>query len=284
MAKPFDATLNALIDDHVGDWARFLAGRCGVPMGEVTSLDTDQSATLQPDRLFRIDGPSPAVLHLELESTSRLGIPRELLRYNAFAHHLTELPVASTLVLLRPRAKASDQSGEYVVAGPGGQTFVHFRYTVIRVWQESVADLLAAGPGVAPLAILTDEAYADVPSAFGRFRESLRAAGVPDNIERGLIGSTFVLCGLRLDPARIDALYRSLSMTLEDSTTYQWIVNRGAVRGIKDTILRLGNSRFGPAPETTRAAIEGMTDRGQLERIADRLFDATGWDDLLKDS
>jgi hypothetical protein len=153
MAKPFDATLNSLIDGHVSDWAGFLAARCGVPMGAVTPLDTDLSVTLQPDRLFRIDGPFPAVLHLELESTSRLGIPRELLRYNAFAHHLTDLPVESLLVLLRPKANAGDQTGEY---------------------------LLAAGPGVAPLALLTNEAAADLPAAFARFRDSLRAASVPD--------------------------------------------------------------------------------------------------------
>jgi hypothetical protein len=180
MAKPFDATLNSLIDGHVSDWAGFLAARCGVPMGAVTPLDTDLSVTLQPDRLFRIDGPFPAVLHLELESTSRLGIPRELLRYNAFAHHLTDLPVESLLVLLRPKANAGDQTGEYVVAGPAAGPVVRFRYTVVRVWQESVTDLLAAGPGVAPLALLTNEAAADLPAAFARFRDSLRAASVPD--------------------------------------------------------------------------------------------------------
>jgi hypothetical protein len=29
MAKAFDATLNVLIDAHVGDWAAFLAARTG---------------------------------------------------------------------------------------------------------------------------------------------------------------------------------------------------------------------------------------------------------------
>jgi hypothetical protein len=85
MAKVFDATLNTLIDAHLADWAAFLARRVGVPPSPATSLDTDLSATLQADRLFRIDGPTPAVLHLELESTGRLGIPGELLRYNVAA-------------------------------------------------------------------------------------------------------------------------------------------------------------------------------------------------------
>ena len=89
MAKPFDATLNTLIDAHAADWAAFLAVRTGVPPGPATVIDTDISSTLQADRLFRVDGPTPAVLHLELESSGRLGIPRELLRYNIAAWGVT---------------------------------------------------------------------------------------------------------------------------------------------------------------------------------------------------
>jgi hypothetical protein len=82
VAKAFDATFNSIIDEHVEDWTRFLAARCGVPPGPESVLDTELSSTLQADRLFRIDGAVPAAVHLELESTGRLGIPDELLRYN----------------------------------------------------------------------------------------------------------------------------------------------------------------------------------------------------------
>ncbi len=162
MAKQFDATLNTLIDAHLTDWASFLAGRVGVPVGPVTALDTDLSATLQADRLFRLDGPTPTVLHLELESTSRLGIPSELLRYNVAAWGVTGLPVTSVLVLLRPKANASDQSGHLVVSDAASRPYLEFRYTVIRVWDESIAGLLGAGLELAPLAMLTNEAAAAI--------------------------------------------------------------------------------------------------------------------------
>ena len=93
MAKPFDATLNTLLDAHADDWAAFLAARAGVPFGPVESLDTDLSATLQADRLFRIGGATPSVLHLELESGGRLGMPEELLRYNVAARGVIPLSV-----------------------------------------------------------------------------------------------------------------------------------------------------------------------------------------------
>lgn len=38
MSKAFDATLNTLIDAHVGDGATFLTARAGVPPGSATVL------------------------------------------------------------------------------------------------------------------------------------------------------------------------------------------------------------------------------------------------------
>jgi hypothetical protein len=289
VAKAYDATLNTLIDEHVGDWAVFLAARCGVSPGPATVLDTDLSATLQADRLFRIEGSVPAAVHLELESTGRLGIPDELLRYNVAARAVVGLPVHSVLVLLRPKATATDLTGRLDVPGADGVPYLTFRYSVVRVWQEPFASLLAAGPGVAPLALLTNEAAADLPSAFGRFRQQLRDDRVPDNVERGLLGSTFVLCGLRYPPAQIEALYRGLSMTLEESTTYQLILNKGLTQGeargrtveAQSLVLTLGTQRFGSPAPPAEATLRAIADRERLERIAARLLTATDWNDLL---
>ena len=57
------------------------------------------------------------MLHLELESSGRLGIPTELLRYNVAAHAVSGLPVASVLVLLRPKATATDLTGDLELRG-----------------------------------------------------------------------------------------------------------------------------------------------------------------------
>ena len=59
MSKTFDATLNAMIDETLGDWADFLADRVGVPRGPAVALDTDLSTSLQADRLFRVEGDPP---------------------------------------------------------------------------------------------------------------------------------------------------------------------------------------------------------------------------------
>lgn len=281
MAKAFDATFNSIIDEHVDDWARFLAARCGVPPGPASVLDTDLSTTLQADRVFRIDGAVPAAVHLELESTGRLGIPDELLRYNVAARAVANVPVHSVLVMLRPKATATDLTGRLEVHGADGVPYLTFRYTVIRLWQEPLAALLAAGPGIAPLALLTNEAVADLPAAFGRFRQRLKADTLPVSVERSLIGSTFVLCGLRYPPAQVEALYRDLSMTLEDSTTYQLILNRGEARGAQALLLSAGARRFGAPDAATEATVRAIADRDRLDRLALRLSVATDWGDLL---
>lgn len=277
MAKPFDSTLNTLLDAHTDEWAAFLAARAGVPFGPVESLDTDLSATLQADRLFRIGGANPSVLHLELESTGRLGIPEELLRYNVAARGVTNLPVQSVVVLLRPKATATDLTGLLEVTDAAGRPYLTFRYTVVRVWQESVASLLSLGPGLAPLALLTNEAAADLPAAFLQFDQRLRAPDVSDTLRDKLIGASFVLNGLRYTDAQIEGIYMSLDEILEDSTTYQLLIRRGVCKAI----LAQGTKRFGPPPASAEALMKGIRDSDRLDRMAERVLDATNWDDLL---
>lgn len=285
MAKQYDAALNTLLDANAADWAAYLAARVGLPPGPAEPIDTDLSLTVQADKVFRFGGERPAVVHLELESASHLGIPARLLRYNALLHHATGLPVASVLMLLRVRANASDQTGEYAVPGADGSPYLRFRYHVVRVWEQPMDSFLRPGPGLTPLALLTDEAAADLPPAFERFRARLREPDVPPNGLSDLIGSAFTLAGLRYTEERYVHLFRSLSMTLEDSTGYQWILRKGIAQGetrnAAATIRRLGGKRFGGVPAEVEAQLTGITDAERLNRMTDRLLDATGWDDLL---
>ena len=162
-----------------------------------------------------------------------------------------------------------------------GQPDLTFRYSVVRLWQESIDAMLATGPGLAPLALLTNEADRDLPAAFERFHRRLRSAGVADNVRESLLGSAFVLGGLRYTDDRILECYMSLNNILEDSTTYQWLLRKGRTKGTQGVLLRQGSRRFGPPSEATEATLAAITDEERLGRISDRIFDATGWDDLL---
>ena len=286
MRKPFDASLNSLIDVQPSDWANFLAERTGIPPGPVQVLDTDLSSTLQADRLFRIDGPRPAVVHLELESGGRLGIPEELLTYNVAARRVTKLPIHSVVVLLRPKATASDLTGRLELPDANGVPFLTFRYTVVRLWMESFETPLAGGPGIAPLALLTDQAALDLPHAVARFREMLQGTEVSNNVKNEIENYTRVLCGLRYNFDDLKGTLMGGRNILEDSSVYQEIFARGECRGAakanQHTILLQGKQRFGNPIGEIEMLIRTEWDLERLERMASRMFDATGWEDLVK--
>ena len=139
------------------------------------------------------------------------------------------------------------------------------------------------------MALLTDEASRDLPAVAERFHDRLRAAPVSDTMKRNVLGSAFVLGGLRYDQTFLVEVFTTMSMTLEDSTTYQWILSKGIAKGeargearaLARTIRRHGTKKFGVPDTATTARLETMDDVARLDRLADRVFDAVSWDDLL---
>lgn len=297
MAKPFDATLNSMIDLQPADWASCFGSIVGIPPGPSTALDTDLATTLQADKLFRIDGERPALLHLELEANPRTGIPRELMRYNTLIDHQHDLPVETVLILLRPKALASDQTGRYQRFGVGGGMIAEFHYRVERVWERSVDFWLDSGVGLAPLALLTDEADANLERALTRVRECLQENRTEEKVAKSLLGSSYVLCGLRYNRDRIAELFRRLSMLMEDSTTYQEILEKGLSQGLsrgrdqgiaegkmeakRELLLRLGTKRFGPPNSAVAQTILEIDNSNRLTLLNEKLLDAVSWDDLI---
>jgi len=81
-------------------------------------------------------------------------------------------------------------------------------------------------------------------------------------------------------------------MTLEDSTTYQWIFQQGEARGeargesqgriqeARSLLLLQARRRFGQQP-AAEASLQQVADSDRLRRMAERIFDAVSWDDLL---
>ena len=68
---------------------------------------------------------------------------------------------------------------------------------------------------------------------------------------------------------------------MRDSDTYLAILEEGEEVNAKKVILRLGAKRFGTADATIAARLETITGLARLDRIVDRLLDATSWQDLL---
>lgn len=287
MGKSYDAGLNRLLDARPGEWATYFGSRFGIPPGPTEVIDTDLATTMQADKVYRVNGSRPAVLHLEFESASFLGLPTTLFRYNSLLTTHNGPPVHTVLLLLRPEANASDRTGVYERVRADGRVYLRFEYEVIRLWQESFDALLTAGPTLAPLALLTDEATEDFEPALRRFGERVQQPDIDTELRQEMLDAGYNLAGLRLERALIRDLYARLNMDkiMRHSTTYQGTLAEGRAEGrlteARQTLLRQGRKKFGEPPADATAAIEGITALPRLEELSDRLLDVNSWDELL---
>jgi hypothetical protein len=74
-----------------------------------------------------------------------------------------------------------------------------------------------------------------------------------------------------------------LLQTLEESTTYQYILEQGATQALKRLLLRLGAKKFGAPTKAVKIAIEllDVDDLRQLERMVMRVLTAKSWGEIL---
>ena len=82
-----------------------------------------------------------------------------------------------------------------------------FPYRIERIWERPIDYWLKCGSGLAPLALLTDEANSAMESSLDRLGESLSKRGVDERTFKSLMSSTYVLCGLRHNNERIEPFY-----------------------------------------------------------------------------
>ena len=293
----FDATMKDLIESDPAAWSALGSDR---PARLVTVEDGDvSSVTAAADKVLRVEDDAGTWLHdLEPESGHAGEAPDKLFLYSTLLAHRHKLPVCSTLLLLRPEANASAATGEMRRFNPGErEPYLIFRYRVIRVWEEPVERFLSGALGTLPLAVLTNEAKADLAGTMNRIDERLK--GLSDKAMAGRMQAcTLLLLGLRYTEERIAEVRRGIAMVdLRESSFYKLISReirdevrdevRNEVRDevrlqeVRRMILSMGKRKFGPSSPETEAALKGITDHSKLEAIGVRLFDVSSWEDLL---
>ena len=171
MAKPFDAIMKQFLDDHGADWLVWLAPEFGLPAGEFEAIDPELS-TVQPiaDKVFRLPG-NLGLLHLELQSSWGGSLPDRMLVYNTLLFDRYGGPVRSIAILLRQNAEATALTGTLTRTMADDSEYLRFRYGMIRVWEYAADTFLAGGIGLAPLALLTDDAEPRLPELVHRLAE-----------------------------------------------------------------------------------------------------------------
>jgi hypothetical protein len=92
--------------------------------------------------------------------------------------------------------------------------------------------------------------------------------------------SAFVLSGFRLTREQAKRAFRRVP-AVEESTTYQYIIEQGELKALRKMLLRLGAAKFGAPPKKVKATIQESEDLPRLERMGVRLVTAASWDEVV---
>jgi hypothetical protein len=284
-ASSYDPTLKALVETDPASWPALF----GYPPGPTAVIDADVATVSgAADKVLRVSTDPPYLLHLEfVAGHDAAALPRKLHVRNGLLEDRHDLPVRSAAILLRPESDSPRVTGVYERGLPGETPYLTFRYQAMRVWQLPPGPLLAGGPAVMPLAVISAVTEAELP-------------GIIQQIERRLAGrrgrtrapavwaAAFILLGLRRSGALAAHLFRGV-VSMKESTTYQMIVEEGRAEGRTEgavaeakRVLRLqGDDAFGPPDARTAAAIERINDVTRLEGLLKRMRTAGSWQELL---
>src|SRR5256885_2141904 len=141
--KPFDPTLKALVETEPESWPILL----GRPAGPTEVIDAD-IATISgaADKVLRVAADPPYLLHLEFVAGHDAAVlPRKLHLRNGLLEDRHDIRVRSAAILLRPGADSPQLTGAYERGFPGEESYLIFRYQVVRVWQLPPGPLLTSG-------------------------------------------------------------------------------------------------------------------------------------------
>ncbi|HEV3237256.1 MAG TPA: hypothetical protein VGZ25_09730 [Gemmataceae bacterium] len=297
MAMPYDATLKDLLITTPADWLSFLH----LPVdGPVNLIDADlATVSTQADQVCLVQSHSPWILHLEFQSGPDAALPRRLFKYNALLLDRHEVAAHSVVLLLRQAANRPELNGELRLATPGGPESI-FRYTVVRIWELPVQDIITGKLSMLPLAPLANVQESELPRLVNQMSDRLAKEASPEICAK-LWTAAYVLMGLRYERAFIDQLLQGVR-AMEESVTYQAILEKGMERGFEKGIekgIEKGESqgivkgersllllqaikRFGEPTPSERAILESITEPSRLAELGTRILDVMSWEDFLR--
>jgi hypothetical protein len=75
--------------------------------------------------------------------------------------------------------------------------------------------------------------------------------------------------------------FANILLKMEESWTYQAIVEKGRVKGARRILLHLGTARFGAPPAWIEANVAAVQDGDALEGLCFRLLEVASWEELF---
>jgi hypothetical protein len=118
-----------------------------------------------------------------------------------------------------------------------------------------------------------------VPAVIEKMKARLDVEAEPA-LRKDLWAATYVLLGLRFESQMVNQLLQGV-MEMEESSTYQYILEKGALKEARQILLRLGTKKFGLPDAAIKAKLESLSDHKQLDDQVMRVMDVSSWEELL---
>ncbi len=197
MPKPFDVTMRKLFEIGPAEWARFLRVRFTAP-GRVSVIDSSISTAIAgTNKVFWINEPEPWIEHVEFQAGRDLDLPDRVHYDNINLWRAYDVPVHSTILLLRPAADGPDLTGIYEQRYRNGTVYSEFRYDVLRIWEQPVDAILDAGLPILPLAVVAKVEPGRMPNVLAAISRRLNAETTSQDQKTILWAATKELMELR---------------------------------------------------------------------------------------
>ena len=279
VAKTFDTNLKDLFAEYTADLAAMLG------LDEpVRLLGTNLVANVDTDMVLGIGEPLRGVLDLNFQVCWDRETLLRVFTYNLLLYREHGVPVHSVVILLRSRDNdlRLEQGVQYAIWPDRGS--MRFVPEVVRIWEKPVEELLTGGLGLlalAPLGQLASGVTREqaLPEIIRRIHDRLAAEATPERADQ-LWNWMYELTGLHLTEEQVSPHFRRYEV-IRQSLTWQATMERGEVRALQRTLLRLGTTKFGPPDESTRALLTNQTDLERLDRMIDSVSVVTTWQEVL---
>lgn len=296
--KRYDPTTRQLIEIGPVDWLKSLGIDVPDP-ARVRVVDSNLSTIVaEADRVIWIEGPEPRIEHLELQAGRDLRLPDRAHLYSVVLESHYQVPVRTTLVLLRPQADGPDLTGVLEKRYRDGTVYDRFRYDIVRIWQQPVELFLQGGLAVLPLAPVANIGPDRLREILVAVARRLREEAPPDQMAT-LWRATTILLSLRYSREQVEELVREVSTMslgihgIEESWLYQEYFQKGRAEGkaegeargllerAREDLLRVGRKKLGPPDEDISDGIRSIEDLHRLDALLERVLEVSTWQELL---
>lgn len=153
---------------------------------------------------------------------------------------------------------------------------------MIRLWEEPAETFLHGGLGVLPLALLGrtgDQKVETLREVIREIDERLQKESEPAHAEL-LMTAAYVLAALRADDDELRKIF-SGGVIMPKLPLWDEMELKGQVKQIHRELLRNGRQRLGIPDQAIETALLEIRDLDRLERMADAIWSATSWQDVL---